>query len=74
MIDSRYRNYRSHPTWLRNPVVIHRVCRIWIEGTGEKNTGYVQRHHVKRLASLGYKIILEPLSQVAQTTAVLFSR
>lgn len=41
---------------------------------GEKNTGYVQRHHVERLASFGYKIILEPLSQVVQTTAVLFSR
>ena len=26
------------------------------------NTAYIQRHHVKRLESLGFKVILEPLS------------
>jgi transposase len=29
------------------------------------NAAYVQRHHVKRLESLGFKVILEPLSQAA---------
>jgi len=29
------------------------------------NLAYVQRHHVKRLESLGFKVILEPLTQVA---------
>jgi transposase len=29
------------------------------------NAVYVQRHHVKRLESLGFKVILEPLSQAA---------
>jgi len=29
------------------------------------NATYVQRHHVKRLESLGFKVILEPLSQAA---------
>ena len=27
------------------------------------NTAYVQRHHVKRLEGLGFKVILEPLSE-----------
>ena len=29
------------------------------------NAAYVQRHHVKRLESLGFKVILEPLSEAA---------
>jgi transposase len=29
------------------------------------NAAYVQRHHVKRLESLGFKVILEPLTQAA---------
>jgi transposase len=29
------------------------------------NTAYVQRHHVKRLESLGFKVILEPVSKAA---------
>jgi transposase len=29
------------------------------------NAAYIQRHHVKRLESLGFKVILEPLSQAA---------
>lgn len=29
------------------------------------NVAYVQRHHVKRLESLGFKVILEPLAQAA---------
>jgi transposase len=29
------------------------------------NVAYVKRHHVKRLESLGFKVILEPLSQAA---------
>ncbi len=29
------------------------------------NAAYVQRHHVKRLESLGFKVILEPLSKAA---------
>ena len=29
------------------------------------NTAYIQRHHVKRLESLGFKVILEPLSEAA---------
>ncbi len=29
------------------------------------NAAYVQRHHVKRLESLGYKVTLEPLSKAA---------
>jgi len=29
------------------------------------NIAYVQRHHVKRLESLGFKVILEPLSEAA---------
>jgi transposase len=37
------------------------------------NAAYVQRHHVKRLESLGFKVILEPLPKAAQTSAVLFS-
>ncbi len=29
------------------------------------NTAYVQRHHVKRLESLGFKVILQPVSKAA---------
>jgi hypothetical protein len=29
------------------------------------NAAYVQRHHVKRLESLGFKVILEPLPKAA---------
>jgi hypothetical protein len=29
------------------------------------NAAYVQRHHVKRLENLGFKVILQPLDQAA---------